>query len=669
VVTGAGLRPDAAVADAAKRGDLARVRALIAARADVDAAQGDGMTALHWAADRGDAALAKILLRARANTAVRTRVGEYTPLHIASRKGHVEVVTALLAAAAPVDAPTSSGATALHLASAAGSVPIVSALLDHQANIEAREREWGQTPLMFAASADRADVVNVLLARGAKPSVRSRTLNLADEEKRDQAATRARNEQLIAFLPEQTRDSIRAAEARAAQPARQPGAAGAAATPAGPDSSARTAAATPPANPRVGLNAPPTTSLTATQIQSAIAAGRAVLQKPPTGGPATEVADTADGQIAGYAAGVGSMGGLSALHHAARQGNLRSALALLDGGAEINLPSSSDSTPPLLIAVLNGHFDLARALVARGANVKAASVIGMTPLYATINTMWAPRSRYPQPQSVQYQKTSHIELMTALLAAGADPNVRLTRQPWYFAYNNCGNANCGLESLEGTNAFWRATYAVDVEAMRLLKAHGAEYSVPSRPPSRARGARPGAAAANAVDSAARGAAAGGAATPPANRQPVAGGNVDPAAARLTPEMDSAARAVPPGAGVFPIHAAAGVGYGNGFAGNSHRHAPEGWMPAMKFLVEELGADVNARDNNGYAPLHHAAARGDNEMILYLVSKGADVKAVARNGRTTVDMANGPVQRLRPFPETIALLEKLGAKNNHRCVGC
>jgi hypothetical protein len=127
--------------------------------------------------------------------------------------------------------------------------------------------------------------------------------------------------------------------------------------------------------------------------------------------------------------------------------------------------------------------------------------------------------------------------------------------------------------------------------------------------------------------------------------------------------------VPPGIGVYPVHAAAGVGYGNGFAGNSHRHAPDGWMPAMKYLVEELKADVNQRDANGMTPLHHAASRGDNAMILYLVSKGADVKAVSVRGQTTVDLANGPVQRLRPFPETIALLEKLGAKNSHRCVGC
>jgi uncharacterized protein len=68
-------------------------------------------------------------------------------------------------------------------------------------------------------------------------------------------------------------------------------------------------------------------------------------------------------------------------------------------------------------------------------------------------------------------------------------------------------------------------------------------------------------------------------------------------------------------------------------------------------------------------LHHAAARGDNEMILYLVGKGADPTVVNRRGQTTVDMANGPVQRVEPFPDTIALLEELGARNNHRCVSC
>jgi ankyrin repeat protein len=93
------------------------------------------------------------------------------------------------------------------------------------------------------------------------------------------------------------------------------------------------------------------------------------------------------------------------------------------------------------------------------------------------------------------------------------------------------------------------------------------------------------------------------------------------------------------------------------------------MPAVRYLVEEIGVDVDARDHEGNTALHHAAARGDNEMILYLVSKGADVKAVNRAGETTADMANGPVQRIQPFPETIALLEKLGAKNNNKCKSC
>ena len=124
-----------------------------------------------------------------------------------------------------------------------------------------------------------------------------------------------------------------------------------------------------------------------------------------------------------------------------------------------------------------------------------------------------------------------------------------------------------------------------------------------------------------------------------------------------------------GPAVYPIHAAAGVEYGEGFIGNAHRHSPGGWLAAVKYLVEELGADVNMRDDGGYTPLHHAAARGDNEMILYLVSKGADVKALSRRNQSTADMANGPVSRISPFPETIALLVKLGSVNNNRCQSC
>jgi hypothetical protein len=64
--------------------------------------------------------------------------------------------------------------------------------------------------------------------------------------------------------------------------------------------------------------------------------------------------------------------------------------------------------------------------------------------------------------------------------------------------------------------------------------------------------------------------------------------------------------VPPGGpAVFAIHAAAGVEYGEGFVGNAHRHAPDGWLPTVKYLVEVLGADVNARDDGG---IHAAPSR-------------------------------------------------------------
>jgi uncharacterized protein len=258
-------------------------------------------------------------------------------------------------------------------------------------------------------------------------------------------------------------------------------------------------------------------------------------------------------------------------------------------------------------------------------------------------------------------------LMEALLQKGANPNAKITKAPFYFAYNNCGNANCGLESIEGTAAFWRAAYAVDVDAMKLLVKYKADPNILSAPAARGgRGGRAGGAAGGGGGGGGGGAAGGGRGVIQAGGGPAGFGGPQ---LTLDPEVEALARVAPVSTGVSAIHAAAGVGYGNGFAGNSHRHAPDGWMPAMRYLVEELHMDVNARDNQGMTPLHHAAARGDNEMILYLVAHGADVKAVSRNGRTVVDMANGPVQRLRPFPETIALLEKLGAKNQHHCVSC
>ena len=71
---------------------------------------------------------------------------------------------------------------------------------------------------------------------------------------------------------------------------------------------------------------------------------------------------------------------------------------------------------------------------------------------------------------------------------------------------------------------------------------------------------------------------------------------------------------------------------------------------MKYCVE-LGNDVNAADNRGYTALHGAAYLGNNDMVNYLVSKGAKVDAKSKAGDTVADMANGPTRFGQPHPET------------------
>ena len=115
------------------------------------------------------------------------------------------------------------------------------------------------------------------------------------------------------------------------------------------------------------------------------------------------------------------------------------------------------------------------------------------------------------------------------------------------------------------------------------------------------------------------------------------------------------------AGDTPLHAAAGIGW----AGELERNAPVPAIDAVKYCVE-LGNDVNAADNRGYTPLHGAAYLGNNDMVNYLVSKGAKVNVKSKAGDSAADMANGPTRFGQPHPETVALLEKLGSPNSHNC---
>ena len=589
----------APVADAARIGDLDAVRALLAAGEDVSAAHGDGMSALHWAAERGDTVLVETLLQGGATVDAVTRIGSYTPLHVASAAGQAEVMKLLLAAGSDATAGTSpGGATALHLAANAGSVEAITALIDHGAEVDAREATWGQTPLIFAAARNRVDAIEALLERGADPNAASRVVDLVADYELAEAAKKRQQAVLEAFT---------------------------------------------------GGEGDPTSP----QVQTAVLAARELYLS----GEVPEKKGEDNDPFARFRRPqMKAKGGLTPLLHTARQGFHEAAAALLEGDADVNQVSASDGTSPLLMAAINGQFDLAMTLLERGANPNvAATENGVTALWGAVNAEWQPRTRYPQPQEHDRQETTYLDLMRALLEAGADPNARITKHPWYMVYSGCGNSNCGLVNTEGATALRRAAYATDIPAMRLLAEYGADPNIPTKAPEPRR-RRGGTTAGNDEKNSSLSAL------------PAAPGLWIPT--DLT-SMGPDPSGLPPykagGPGVYPIHAASGVGYGEGFAGNAHRHS-DSWLEAVQYLIE-LGANVNERDQNGYNAIHHAAARGDNGMILFLVEHGGDVTAVSRRGQTTADMANGPVQRVSPIPETVALLESLGSKNNHNCVSC
>ena len=634
------------VVDAASRGDAETLRQLLRDGADVNEAQGDGMTALHHAADLGDLELAKVLIYAGINIDAGTRIGHYTALHIASRAGRAEIVKALLDAGARVDArTTNSGVMPIHLAAASGDSATVGALLAAGADVNAREHTWQQTPLIFAASLNRVEVMTVLLDAGADPAMTSRSVDTGVMEKADKAAEKRITEFLAEFKEKEGG----------------------------------------------GPNWQPQPS----QVQAAIEASREIQRKWPNvpdpvcdeydprqsedsintrnkcashvtynadGEPVYDYADEddpAESRPPTYGQRVVGWGGLTPLLHAVRQGHDEATSLLLERGADIDQVSAGDHTSPLLMAAVNGQFDLALELIERGADPNLASTTGTTPLFAVLERQWASRASYAHPIEHQQQQATHLDVMQALLDAGANPNARLNTHLWYAEYTFALlGGQAGLH-YKGATPFWRASLALDVDAMRMLKEHGADPNVPTMKLPKRRRTEP----------------------PPAEAE-VAAANAKKALTideqsqlaedeRQDEEIDHSGLPEVPVGGpyIYPIHAASGAGYGQWFAGNAHQHAADNWLPAVRFLVEECGANVNIRDANAYTPLHHAASRGDNEVVQYLIDNGADVKVVSRKGQTTADMANGPVERVPPYPETIKLLESYGAVNNGNCVSC
>jgi uncharacterized protein len=167
------IAADLTVVEAAKAKNTDSLRALIKAGADVNAPQGDGATALHWAAHWDDVEMADALLRAGARVNAANDLGA-TPLWVASMNGSAPMLDRLLKAGANPNAALRTGETPLMTAARSGKNDAVKLLVVHGADINAAEHLRDQTALMWAAAQQHPDVVKTLVEVGASVSARSR---------------------------------------------------------------------------------------------------------------------------------------------------------------------------------------------------------------------------------------------------------------------------------------------------------------------------------------------------------------------------------------------------------------------------------------------------------------------------------------------------------------
>jgi ankyrin repeat protein len=264
-------------------------------------------------------------------------------------------------------------------------------------------------------------------------------------------------------------------------------------------------------------------------------------------------------------------GGWTPLLYAAREGCVECASILIAAGAELNVPDPEGITP-LLMAVMNERFDVASELLARGANPNMFDFWGRGPLYAAVDLNTIPRGGRPDRPSLD--RTTSLQMVERLLAAGANPNMRLKLPP---PFRNVGNDR-GLDGMLTTGAtpLLRAAKALDAPVVERLLKHGADLSLAN-----SRGITPTMTAAGlgSVDADTRGIYT----TEDTQQRSIAsltlllaaGGDVNAADSR----------------GLTPLHEA----------------ARWGWNDVVTFLVAK-GANLDAKDNRGLTPVDSAMGR-------------------------------------------------------------
>jgi cytohesin len=290
-------------------------------------------------------------------------------------------------------------------------------------------------------------------------------------------------------------------------------------------------------------------------------------------------------------------GGFTALMWAVRDGNEAIVRRLLDGKADINL-TNGDSATAMTLAIINDRFDMAATLLGLGADPKNDDSLYQAVEMHDATTDWRAKDG-SRLRSDHPNKLTSLDLIKMLLDAGADPNKAFTGQ-LHSASMCCDTKGTGTP-------FYRAAVAADVEAMKLMIAHGADLEWSPKP------------------------AEAGAAGPP-------GGGA---------------------AGKTPLMVAMNGGKGVGMAGGPG-DIREGSKPpfreisnrepvdAVKLLLAS-GAKPNAVTPAGDSALHWAAFDGKPAVVRALVEGGADLNLKDGSGKTALQVVEG--QAPRPPPVT------------------
>jgi uncharacterized protein len=349
------------VADAAMHDDATRVVTLIAAKADVNAPQPDGSTALHWAAYHGDAKLTGALLHAHANPGAVMENG-MTPLSLACQSGNADLVKELLKAGADPNQTLANGETPLMMAARTGRVPVMAALVKKGAKVDEKEKLRGTTALMWAAANSNADAVRFLISKGADVSARSGT---TAPGRPPYLAPPGRN-RIQDFINGKgiTFEGVKASSDAKAQ-------------------------------------AEEDAILAKERVYAKRSLAAFPLEKPAKPAPK-------------------KWGGLTPLQFAVREGSLETVKVLVDSGADVNQRSEFGWTA-LLVATQNRYYKIGVFLLDHGADPNIANEGGWTPLYIATDNRNIEGGDYP----TRKPDMDHLDYIKRLFASHADPNVRM----------------------------------------------------------------------------------------------------------------------------------------------------------------------------------------------------------------------------------------------------